>query len=319
MNLVSSLCVVCLSLPIGATAWAQTTCMLPVSAYLTDDAGGPLDGSVDLELRFYESEGAAAVPAECRSFTGLAVSGGWMHIAVDACSAPEPPDCGAVALTSLLGDGLSDLWVGIWIGGVELEPRQRIGSVPYAVRAAAAGDADTIQGRGPEAFEASGTVTVHESGEGAHHSATSDGIDITPNSVSVGDTVVLPGEIDFGAEADDVLTAEMVRTLTGGGGADVLHSHASGSGSGACYTVWSVATCAEGFTPTYTGVLVESISLWGGGGITATPLCMADEGISTFTAFGAPFSRYLVTAGGTVGVESVGFDDVRVVCAVCCP
>ena len=61
------------SLALGVSATAL--CELPVTAYLTDDAGAPLDGFIDVELRFY-LEPMGEAPAECRSFERAEVSRG---------------------------------------------------------------------------------------------------------------------------------------------------------------------------------------------------------------------------------------------------
>ena len=78
------------------------------------------------------------------------------------------------------------------------------------------------------------TAASHGDDEHSHHSATSDGLHITPASVALSgsDTQLVDGEIDLGSEGDDALTASMVQTLTGGGDADTLHTHAASSGGG---------------------------------------------------------------------------------------
>ena len=122
-------------------AAAQSTCALPVAAYLTDAADAPLEGTVDLELRFYVEEGAEALPVECRS-ESASLDAGWLRFLVDACSPPEPGDCGVVALNALF-ESSDEVWVGIRVGDSdeELSPRQLVGAVPYAVHAATAGEA----------------------------------------------------------------------------------------------------------------------------------------------------------------------------------
>ena len=74
----------------------------------------------------------------------------------------------------------------------------------------------------------------HGTDPDAHHSSTSDGLHITPASVALSGsgTQLVDGQIDLGSEGDDALTASMVQTLTGGGDADTLHSHAASSSGG---------------------------------------------------------------------------------------
>jgi hypothetical protein len=168
-------------------ASSQPTCVLPVSAYVTDSAGTPLDGATDLELRFYVESDPDAVAVECRSLADVAVDNGWLRLLVDACADPSPGDCGASPLTDLV-TGADALWVGLRIGDAEgeLSPRLPIGAAPYAIRAA---DSDTLDGLDAVEFERAGAaeaaVGTHAAGPDAHHSSTSDGIAITPASATV--------------------------------------------------------------------------------------------------------------------------------------
>ena len=299
---------------------AQSTCSIPVSAFLTDDTGAPLSGSVDVEFRFYTDDAPDAVASECRTFTGAPVADGWLRATVDSCGPPPVDSCGAVPINALLAGEPGALFVGIVIDGTELEPRLAVGAVPFAVRAAGADDANTLDGLGPDAFEASGSIADHAANADAHHSSTSDGIEITPSAVSIGTSRLNEGSLDLGPDADDELTAEMVRTLTGGGEADTLHTHAGhGSGGGGCYNSWGTETCADGYTQAYAGVFTESITIWSSG-VTTVPMCVADVGVSSIGATGLSVSRFLLTAGADSGVnEIVDITDTRLRCALCCP
>ena len=119
---------------------AQSACTLPVAAYLTDSAGTPLEGEVSVELRFYVDEAADALPVECRS-TSASLDDGWLRLLVEACAPPEFDDCGVIALASLF-ESSEAVWLGVTVGAddEELEPRQLLGAVPYAIRAARADD-----------------------------------------------------------------------------------------------------------------------------------------------------------------------------------
>lgn len=301
---------------IALPAAAQPTCELPVSAYLTDASDAPLDGTLDVELRFYREAGDGAVPTECRSFTDVTVTRGWMRIPVDACSVPAAEDCGALALSEVLrsADGL---WVGVQVDGEELAPRIPIGAVPFAVHAA---DSQALQGNGPEAFEAAGAIDAHAADADAHHSSTSNGIEITPSSVTVGDTVVNDGEVDLGADPDDVLTAEIVRTLTGGGDADALHGHPAGhgTGGGGCYTAWGATTCGEGYSLMYSGVMLSDVSVFGSA-VSSTSLCVDDTVIESYPSTATYLTRQLMTAGTGSHSELPALTTDRLLCAMCCP
>jgi hypothetical protein len=224
-----------------------------VSAYLTDTAGAPLDGALDVELQFYLDAAPDAIPSECRSFASVPITSGWLRVEVEACSEPGLGDCGSMPLSEVLR-GADGLWVAILAGGEELGPRIAIGAVPYALEAS---NAATLQGREPSAFEPAGAIGIHAGGPGGHHSATSDGIEITPVSVEVGSTRIESGTVDLGPDAADVLTSEIVQTLTGGGEADALHTHGGSHGlGGACYPVVGTTGCPEGFVSVSPGSIV---------------------------------------------------------------
>lgn len=294
--------------PAGAAA--QTVCSLPVSTYLTDEDGAALDGEIDVELRFFLDAAPDAPPAECRSYAGVPVDGGWMRVDVDACSDPDPGDCGTMPLSEVLRDA-PGLWVEVAVGGTTLGPRIAVGAVPYAVEAS---NATTLQGRTPEAFEVAGTVDAHAAGPDAHHSSTSDGIPITPSSVEVGDTLIESGTVDLGPDAGDELTAEIVRALTDGGDADALHTHSGDShgGGAACYEVWGAGDCAEGFTAVISG---SAMSLWSG-----TIDCVDTTSLTPISTNGMPYSRRFENLGATPAWWQFDATDEEpdLVCSVCC-
>ena len=143
---------------------AQSTCTLPVAAYLTDGVGEPLSGDVDVELRFYTDDGPDALPIECRSTTAT-LDGGWLRLLIDACEPPEPGDCGLVSLQSVF-DASDGVWVGFRVDDDvdELGPRLLIGAVPYAIRAGhadTADDAATLDGRSADDFASADELAAH--------------------------------------------------------------------------------------------------------------------------------------------------------------
>ena len=302
---------------------AQPACELPLSAYLTDATGAPLEGSLDLELRFYDEDSAVAVPVECRSLAGMLVEDGWLRMTIDACSVPEPGDCGAVSLSELLGDGSTGLWAGVVIEDEELAPRVPFGSVPLALRAARAGDSSTLEGLGADDFEPAGAIEAHAAEPSAHHSETSDGLALTPSTVTIGDTVVAEGTLDFGPGVDDELTTEIVRTLTGGGEADALHSHASsGDGGGGCMTAWGRSDCPTDFTLFYVGETLQSFAAQQNDGSPET-ISLATSQAMCFDPAGLPGSRAYERSYFTWGLMRVSarviYEGTEAIpCAVCC-
>lgn len=179
---------------------AQSACSLPVAAYLTDSAGAPLDGALDVEVRFYLEEGAGALPVECRS-TSASLDDGWLRFLIDVCSPPEPGDCGVVSLNSVFASA-DAVWIGIRVGDEdeELSPRQLVGAVPYAIHAASAA---SLEGFDPADFAAVESLSdVATSGAFADLTGVPDGLDDGDDD-SLGVLVCADGESPvFDAAAD---------------------------------------------------------------------------------------------------------------------
>jgi hypothetical protein len=99
----------------------------------------------------------------------------------------------------------------------------------------------------------------HVAAGDVHHSSTSNGLALTPASVTLqgSSTALTTGELDLGPGSDDSLTAAMLQTLTGGGDAELLHSH-TGHGGGGCYTAWGTTQCGGGFQAMYTGTAITA-------------------------------------------------------------
>ncbi|MEC7947386.1 MAG: hypothetical protein VX265_07430 [Myxococcota bacterium] len=166
------------------------------------------------------------------------------------------------------------------------------------------------------------TDADHGADPDAHHSSTSDGIDITPASVTIQgtSTSLTDGSIDLGSSADDALSASMVQTLTGGGSADALHSHAAtGGGGGGCYTAWGTTSCLTGYSSAYAGTGIvqtfrffeRSYTLATGG--VAGPVCVADTAL-TATGTAGHFAEETVAFGG-----DTEYSLSAIVCTLCCP
>lgn len=302
-----------------AVASAQPTCALPVTAYLTDADGTRLDGAVDVELRFYVDGDPLALPVECRSYSEVPVDDGWMRVTVDACGEPSGDGCGVGVVADVLEASRdSGLWVGVALGGAadELEPRIPIGAVPFALNSE---NAAALGGLEADAFERAGELEAHAANPDAHHAANSAGIAIEPASVDVGNTRVLDGEVDLGPDVDDTLTAAIVQTLTGGGEADSLHTHAGSHGGGGCYTVWGETDCGEGYASMYTGIAANMLH-WDGGtsGASSGTLCVDDAVVSHYeTGFAYIDSGEFATVGNSR--ERVVLTADRLACRICCP
>lgn len=288
---------------IPQAARAQSRCSLPISAHLTDGAGAPLDGTMDIELQFFADAAPEAPPTECRAFADVPVSNGWLRIDVDACGEPAADDCGSLPIADVLR-AAEGLWAAVLVDGTELGPRIAVGAVPFAVEAS---NTATLQGFEPGAFEAAGRLDAHAADPDAHHSATSDGIAITPASVALGETRIEPGSVDLGAGSDDVLTTAIVETLTGGGEADSLHTHAGhGAGGIACYQANGTTDCAEGFTAVAEGTLLH---------VSSTVLCMETDNLIAVETTEVPCANY-TNVGCTPQWWTLNATEVA--CVTCC-
>ena len=185
---------------IPAPASAQSSCVLPVAAYLTDSAGVPLTGDLAVELRFYDDGAPEALPVECRS-TAATLEGGWLRVLVDACEPPEAGDCGVVPLQTVFA-AADGVWVGIRVGDDpdELEPRQLVGAVPYSLRAGSA----ELAARAETAAHADAADTAAHA-DAADTAAHADAADTAAHADGADDAATLDGHSpsDF-ASADDL-------------------------------------------------------------------------------------------------------------------
>ena len=157
---------------------------------------------------------------------------------------------------------------------------------------------------------------AHAGDPDAHHSSTSQGLAISPSSVTIDGTAttLTDGKLDLGAEVNDELTAAMVQTLTTGGAADALHSHASagGGGGGSCYTALGTSECGTGYATMYTGlVLTAPEGSWGSSG----NLCVKSEGVTYQTS--SSYYEYLYALGSGDRYYAVSGSG-GITCAMCC-
>ena len=173
------------------------------------------------------------------------------------------------------------------------------------------------------------TADGHATNVNAHHSATSEGLDIQPATVTIQgtDTQLSDGSLDLGSETDDALTAMMVQTLTAGGDADSLHTHAAaGAGGGSCYTTWGTTTCGSEHTRIYSGLgIMAAYYQQHHAGSSSAPRVYTHSSASDIICVDSS----ALTAGGTLG----GFSGAGLVeagtlqkhglesgltCALCC-
>jgi hypothetical protein len=249
---------------------------------LQNSAGEPIhcpdlaacpDGLPDLTFRLYDqAEDGAAIWEETHE--GVSVHHGHFQVVLGATS--------PVGVELLQGS--TYLGVEVETAG-EMSPRQAVVSTPYALRAQAADNlgglpasdyvttavlpevcvtpedlpgllAELEPGELPGDGDTLATLSCLPGAVALWNGAFWDcGHDLTPDSLTIAgtDTQLKDGSLDLGPGLNDELDAAMVNTLTGGGDADALHTHAGLGGGGVCYTVWGENTCAEGFVTAYKG------------------------------------------------------------------
>lgn len=125
-----------LSLCAAGGATAAIPPLINYQAYLTDDGGTPLDGTVDLEFAIYDSS-AAGVVLWSEAWPAAVVEEGIVSVALGSQTPLDPAIFEEAAC-----------WLETRVNGIALAPRRPFVSVPYALRALVAETALTGGGDG---------------------------------------------------------------------------------------------------------------------------------------------------------------------------
>ena len=186
---------------------APTQTPLTYAGTVTDEAGKPYAQAVDVQLKLYDKADAAV--AKCTAPTVKAEAGSGRFAVV------LPNECAQAVHAA------SDLWVEATVGARVL-PKAHVGAVPYALESASASQSQ-------QALDLKCVGCV-----GVAKMAFDQDVDLKGHKLTTGPggAVLEAGEFDLGAVAGDELTSAHVKTLTGGGNADALHTHAGGPGGG---------------------------------------------------------------------------------------
>ncbi len=133
--------IVALSLLLTSSALASVPQTMTYHGNLSTSAGEPVDDVVEATFRIYDAEaGGSELWSEEMS-------------SIDVVDGSFSATLGATQALSEVFDG-GDYWLEITIEGEPLNPRTPVDSVPYAMRAGSAGDAQTLQGVAPEELSA---------------------------------------------------------------------------------------------------------------------------------------------------------------------
>ncbi len=164
ISMVASLvAIVVLSVPLSATR-AEVPGLINHQGYLTDDAGVPVTGDVEVAFSIHHDE---TEPGELWSEGPMTVtvSGGVYNMILGQIT-PITPGLFTVPMP---------LWLEVTVGGEALSPRERLVSVPYAI---VADNADTVDGMHGAALEESAEIdadiAAHAAAPSAHHSRYTD-------------------------------------------------------------------------------------------------------------------------------------------------
>ena len=106
----------------------------------------------------------------------------------------------------------------------------------------------------------------------------------------------------------------MVKTLTGGGNADALHTHTAqqATAGGSCYTAWGTNACGTGYRAMYQGKIIAILNT--AYGQLTGPICVAnttDASSGTSNAFNLMFNV-------NTNLQA-NFQNNTNTCAQCCP
>jgi len=119
------------------SALAQAPALLPVQGYLTDSAGTPLEGTHTITASVFDKSFAGTMLFS-ETTSGVMVEKGAFVLYVGAVGSP--------VFDLALFATHDALWLELEVDNDVIDPRFRLGSVPYAAYAASCGDAETVGG-----------------------------------------------------------------------------------------------------------------------------------------------------------------------------
>jgi hypothetical protein len=130
----------------SVTGAAATPLLIGYQGAVFDDQGMPLAGLADVDVAIYDAASGGNV-LYTESHPGLPLVDGAFDLEVGAGSSQS----GSLDENTFAGD---ETWLELTVDGEVLGPRQRLVSVPYALRAAVAERIDGVIGTVPRAIEA---------------------------------------------------------------------------------------------------------------------------------------------------------------------
>ena len=141
---------ICLFLFCTMSAQAAVPSFVTYSGRLTDGTGWGESAEETLVFNLYNTGDPQAAPFWYTTHDIVPVVDGYFTVNLGMCPQDGGPCVTNPADATFPGDLPGQMWVGVEVGGVELAPRQAVGSVPYAMRAGRAvscDDAESLEGR----------------------------------------------------------------------------------------------------------------------------------------------------------------------------
>src|SRR5690554_4151079 len=155
-----------LCLGFSMTAAAAVPATMTYHGELNDSAGQPVDTTVETTFRIFDAE-SAGTEAWTETFSTVDVNDGSFSVQLGA----------STPLTSVF-DG-NAYWLEVSINGETLSPRTPIESVPYALRANSAANADTLAGQTPADLIASASASTPDSAGDLSYDNSTSGLSAT--------------------------------------------------------------------------------------------------------------------------------------------
>lgn len=125
------------ALALPARVLAQSPALLPVQGYLTDDAGQPIEGTHTITASLFDKS-FSGTKLFSETTSGVMVEAGAFVLYVGGVGTP--------VFDLALFATHDEVWLELEVDSDVIEPRFRLGSVPYAAYASSCGDAQTVGG-----------------------------------------------------------------------------------------------------------------------------------------------------------------------------
>lgn len=188
----------------AAATGAPVQTPLVYSGVVTDAAGQPYKAPQEVVVKFYDKADATSAKCTAAPVQAEANSGRF--------SVVLPAQCAQAVHDA------ADLWAEATVAKTVL-PRVHVAAVPYAL--------ETDVAKVAAGLQCVGCVTVAAMKFDKN-------VDLQGHELTTGPggAVLAPGKLDLGPGVGDELSGAQVKTLTGGGNADALHTHTGLGGGG---------------------------------------------------------------------------------------